>query len=138
MQNLHRIAISIVLLLALFLLGACTPSPQNTVDPTALPYTPSPLTTGILESGNGDPVQGSVVFDQHCAGCHSVEESVVLFGPSLNRAGLRFEFTYVKDSIENPHEVMETDTDAYMPKEIAEQLSLEELDDVIAYVLSLK
>lgn len=119
------------------LLGACATSEPVKVDPTALPYTP--ITIEPLEIARGDPQKGEVLFGQYCGGCHSLEETVELGGPSLFQAGKRFQFTFIKNSITNPHEeTSNPDSLEFMPEEIGDQLEGDELYDVIAYVRSLK
>ena len=119
------------------LLSACATSEPVKADPTALPYTP--ITIEPLEIARGNPSNGEVLFGQYCAGCHSLEETVALGGPSLFQAGKRFQFTFIKNSIVNPHEEKSNpDSLEFMPEEIGDQLQGDDLYDVIAYVRSLK
>lgn len=132
-----RSSFLILVLILTTLLAACSASEQVQADPTALPYTP--ITIEPLEIARGDPAQGEVLFGQYCAGCHSLDETVELAAPSLFQAGKRFQFSFIKNSIVNPHEEKSSpDSLEFMPEEIGDQLEGEELYDVIAYVRTLK
>lgn len=137
-MKFQKIMALIFVLVLLVTLSACAQAGEPTrPDPTALPYTPVEIEP--LEIARGDPAQGEVLFGQHCSGCHSLEETVALGGPTLFQAGKRFQFTYIKNSIVNPHEeISSVDSLEYMPEEIGEQLHGDELFDVIAYVRTLK
>lgn len=127
----------LAMLLIFLLLAGCASAPPAKADPTAVPYTPIEIEP--LEISLGDPGPGEAVFAQHCAGCHSIEEAVVLAGPSLFTAGRRLQFTYIKDAIVDPHAAKsDPDSIEFMPEEVGEQLETEQLYDVIAYVRSLK
>lgn len=124
-------------LVMLFLLCACASAEQVKPDPTALPY--SPITIEPLEIARGDPKAGQALFATYCGGCHSIEETVELAGPTLFKAGSRLTFKYIKNSLENPHEEKSNpDSLEYMPEGIADQLAGDEFYDVIAYVRTLK
>lgn len=89
---------------------------------------------------------GQRVFVAHCGACHSTSPDTVILGPSLAgisaRGGTRVDGldarTYVYSSIMEPSAyLVEGFTDA-MPKDLAKKLTGEELDSVVAYVLSLE
>lgn len=135
--------IMVALALALPLAGCGSQTAAEGV-PTPPPYTPLPgsaLASSVtVEPVTGDAQAGAAVFEEHCSECHSTEEAVTVVGPSLYRAGDRLRFSYVKTSIENPHDYgvwTEEDFGAEMPTDLTQRLSEEELDNVIAYVISL-
>jgi mono/diheme cytochrome c family protein len=132
-------------LLIAILIGAC--GAGKGIDPTPLPYTPEPTPTRMptpTQVVMGDSTAGQVVFDQNCSKCHSLEMGVELEGPSLNGAGSRLSASYVKESIETPcpegfpSSEGEKKCVSSMPADFKEQLSSTKIDDVIAYVMSLK
>jgi len=140
-MNNKRLQIILTLFIFGFLISACKS------EPTAAPYTPgappptiAPTPTEVIP---GDPVAGKVVFDRECAECHSTDTQVTIVGPTLYEAGKKFDQEYVRDSIVKPKEY-ESEAERpplnapTMPEDIAEHLTDNELENVIAYVLSLK
>lgn len=124
-------------LLIFLQLAGCASAPTIKADPTALPYTP--ITIEPLEISLGDPKPGEAVFAANCASCHSIEEAVVLSGPTFFGAAKRLKFTYAKESILNPHAgKSDPDSIEFMPEGIGSQLEPEQLYDVIAYIRSIK
>ncbi|HSM58269.1 MAG TPA: cytochrome c [Candidatus Sulfomarinibacteraceae bacterium] len=126
-------------LLALLLLGlglllaagcassaAAPPQPTETVDPVV--------------------AQGRRLFSQHCASCHAVDGEAVIVGPSLDgiasRAETRVEGLdarqYLDQSIVQPGAFLVPGFDDVMPSTLGKQLSGEELDALIAYLLTLQ
>ncbi len=82
-----------------------------------------------------------------CKTCHSLEPGVVIIGPSLAgigaQAGSRVEGedakTYLKESILKPDAyVVEGFPAGVMPKTYDSQLTPEEVDSLVAYMLTLK
>lgn len=134
-----RYAIQIlgIVLLILFLV-AC-----NATTPTA-PVTPTPaFAAGSLEA------EGSALFSGkgRCAACHSLSADTVIVGPSLagvaTHAETRIEgltaAEYLEESILRP--------DAYRPPgfeneqmdtSLAKQLTVEEVEALVAFLLTLK
>ncbi|MGD8465578.1 MAG: cytochrome c [Anaerolineae bacterium] len=102
----------------------------------------------------GDPAAGQQIFEQSmvgsltgCASCHSLEPGVDLVGPSLANigaeAGSRVSGTsadeYMRQSIVEPNAyVVEGYGEGIMPAGYGDQLSDEELNDLVAYLLSLE
>ena len=89
---------------------------------------------------------GKEVFNLHCATCHATSPDVVIVGPSLagvaTRAGERVPGldakTYVQTSILKPNAyLVEGFPDSMLP-DIAKQLSGEDFDAVVTYLLTLK
>lgn len=89
---------------------------------------------------------GQRVFVTHCGACHSAGADTVIVGPSL--AGIAAHGAtrvdgldaraYVYTSIMQPSAYLVPGFDDLMPKDLAKKLTGEELDSVVAYVLSLE
>ena len=94
----------------------------------------------IVAEGS-DPVNGLLVFNDHCFVCHSTQEGQAISGPSLFGAGDKFSDAYVRQSIQDPHEVLVYVNNPQfegveMPEGIAAEISEEEFEDLIAYLMS--
>lgn len=95
-----------------------------------------------------DPValQGETIFKQNCATCHSTTPDTIIVGPSLagiaTRAGTRMEglssAEYIQLSILRPGEYIVEGFSDLMPTTFGTNLTGEELDSLIAYLLTLK
>ena len=90
--------------------------------------------------------QGQRVFKMQCAACHAVSSDRQVVGPSLqgitNRAGDRVEGLsveeYLRESILNPNAyIVEGFSEGQMPQNFGRMLSSEDLDNLIAYLLTL-
>ena len=89
---------------------------------------------------------GRRVFVTHCGACHSTSAGTVIVGPSL--AGIAAHGAervdgldaraYVYSSIMQPADYLVEGYDDLMPKDLAKKLTGEELDSVVAYVLSME
>lgn len=102
----------------------------------------------------GDPARGEQLYYEmalgqnvSCRVCHSLDPGVVLVGPSFDGIGTRAETRipgmtakeYLRDSILNPdHYKVEGFEDRQMLQNFGEILSEEQLDDLIAFLLTLK
>ena len=96
--------------------------------------TAAPATSG----GQADPVAGEALFKLECASCHSVEAGVDLTGPSLAGIGAEDEQS-LRDDIVNPDAtVTEGFAKGIMPNSFGKQLTSQQIDDLIAYLLTLK
>jgi mono/diheme cytochrome c family protein len=88
---------------------------------------------------------GQKVFVAHCGACHSPGATVIV-GPPLGgiaeRGATRVDGldarTYVYSSILQPSDHLVEGYEDLMPKDLAKKLTGEELDSVVAYVLSLE
>jgi mono/diheme cytochrome c family protein len=73
-----------------------------------------------------------------CSTCHSLNEGEVIVGPSLAGIGSRDE-AYIRESILDPNAVL---VDGYpadtMPNVWGDELSQGQLDQLVAFLLSLK
>jgi mono/diheme cytochrome c family protein len=90
--------------------------------------------------------EGKRLFSQHCASCHAIEPEVVIVGPSLFDVSRRAidrmpELTaqqYVELSILQPDALLVPGFDNLMPSNFGKNLNGQELDAIVAYVLSLQ
>ena len=100
---------------------------------------PPPTLTAQLAAGQR-------VFVAHCGACHSAAAETVIVGPSLAgvaaRGGERVDGldarAYVYSSVLQPSDYVVSGFDDLMPQDLAKKLTGEELDAVVAYVLSLE
>lgn len=106
------------------------------------------------QEGSSASVEGEALFRQSvlggsagCATCHSLEPGVVIIGPSLagiaTLAAERVEGQsaedYLRQSIVEPDAyLVEGYPAGVMPSKYAEQLSPEEIESLVAYLLTLK
>lgn len=105
-------------------------------------------------AGGGDPKAGEALFAQSvigsqpgCSTCHSLEVGVVIVGPSLAEighhagemvSGMSAE-EYLRQSILEPDAVVEEGYAAgTMPKVWGDELTEQQVQDLIAYMLTLK
>jgi cytochrome c2 len=116
-------------LLALWLLVACSSGDKtqtNTVDSIV--------------------ARGERLFRQNCATCHSTEPDTVIVGPSLAGVATRAETRigdlsakeYIHQSIVKPSAYVVDGFADLMPTRFGTSLSGEQLDALIAYLLTLK
>lgn len=143
-MNIKRLPIILLLFILGLMISGCNS------EPTAAPYTPKALPPTLAPTATevipGDPVAGKAVFDSECADCHSADTQVTIEGPTLYQAGNRFTQEYVRESIVDPSKPQEYESEAEkppinaptMPEDIADNLTPSELENVIAYVMSLK
>ena len=140
-----KLPTAFLILTLVFVVAACGSATSGNVQPTARPYTPeavdNPEAAALVE---GNAQDGEAVFAQYCSGCHSIQEGEDIEGPSLYQAGDRMDYDYVKESVLYPEAHLafvegrfEVD-DTTMPVDFQEWMSEQQLEDVIAYVLSLK
>jgi mono/diheme cytochrome c family protein len=92
-------------------------------------------------------VRGQQVFEAYCARCHGTVGETVVVGPSLagivTRGGQRMQDmdaeTYIRSSILDPSAyTVEGFPDGAMPGDLKDELSEEDLEAVIAYLMTLK
>jgi cytochrome c oxidase subunit 2 len=73
-----------------------------------------------------------------CITCHSLDAGVVIVGPSMDGVGNRGE-AYLKESILNPDaELVEGFPAGTMPQVWGDELTSEQVDQLVAYLLTLK
>jgi mono/diheme cytochrome c family protein len=90
--------------------------------------------------------RGEIIFTEHCAVCHSLVENQIIVGPSMDglasRAGGRIDGmdakSYLYASLREPSSYLVEGFRDLMPLNISKELTAQEQDDVIAYLLTLK
>lgn len=127
-----------------------TPAPTETATATPLP-TDAPIE--ILTLPSGDAANGEVLFNMFqpdasfaCSTCHMADSEDRLIGPGLLNIGTRAEGRvdglsapdYILQSIIDPSAYVVADyPDQLMPQNWAEIYSESEIDDIVAYLLTL-
>ncbi len=114
--------------------GNATPAATATADPQY-----SPEEAAQIE-------QGERLFSQHCASCHATEPETVIVGPSLagiaSQAETRVDGLtaqeYIELSIVRPDAYLVEGFDNVMPANLGKRLTGEELDALVAYLLTLE
>jgi mono/diheme cytochrome c family protein len=106
-----------------------------------------PAPVGDLAAGEALFKQATIGAAPGCATCHSTEPGVVIVGPSLagvaSRAGERVEGEtaeqYLRNSILDPNAyVVEGFSPGTMYQNFADALSDQQVNDLVAYLLTLK
>jgi mono/diheme cytochrome c family protein len=90
--------------------------------------------------------QGKEVFTRECASCHSLLEDTIIVGPSMygiaQRAGSRVPDqdaqTYLLSSIIDPGSHLVEGYQDLMPATFGKRLTGEEIDALVAYLLTLE
>lgn len=126
--NLFRVAGIIIVTLLLAACGGATAEPAAT--PTQDPQVRA----------------GEVVFIRECARCHSLVEDAIIVGPSMagvaSRAAERVPgqdaHTYLMTSIMRPGDYLVEGYQDLMPQDLAKSLTGEEIDQVVAFLLTLQ
>ena len=91
-------------------------------------------------------VQGRQIFTQNCAACHALSADTIIVGPSLagvaGRAGSRMAGLdarqYLERSILKPDAYVVKGFSDVMPKDFGKKLTSEELNALVAFLLTLK
>lgn len=94
---------------------------------------------------NPQASQGKELFSRHCASCHATDPETVILGPSLagiaDRAAGRVSGlparAYIEESILQPRAFVVSGFGDAMPTDFGKRLSGEEIDALIAYLLTL-
>ena len=129
----------------------------STLEPTIAPTAtevPATATTEPVTSAAGDPVKGKGYFETirsevnfACATCHYANSESQLIGPGLLNIDTRAEtrvageaaYDYIYASIVNPSAfVVPGFPDQLMPQTYGEIWSEQEINDIIAYLMTLK
>lgn len=103
---------------------------------------------GGSSSGGGDDAAaaGDKLFHQAvigtqagCGTCHSVTPDEVIVGPSLAGIATRGDEAYIRESILDPEaKLVDGFPSGTMPQVWGDELSDEQLDQIVAYLLTLK
>jgi mono/diheme cytochrome c family protein len=138
-----------------------TPVPPTDVPTTVPPTTPPPTAAPAVSSGaaiayvgKGDPAKGKVLFQAMqpeagfaCATCHYVDKTDRLIGPGLYKVAewaaenIKDEKPqdYIHTSIVKPGAYVVKDyPDGLMPQIYAKLFTPDQIEDLVAYVMSLK
>lgn len=103
---------------------------------------PTPVPTPTLSA---EQQTGKRIFAQECGSCHSIADDAVIVGPSMvgvatraaDRVNGQDARTYLYGSILNPNDyVVEGFAEGLMPQNFGKQLTGEELDAIVAYLLT--
>lgn len=124
-----RFLLIISLILILFL-TACSGPAEAVPEPTLPP----------------EIAAGKRLFQVHCASCHAVQSEAVIVGPSLAgvaaRAGERMDGLdarqYMELSILQPEAYLVEGFENLMPSTLGKQLTGEEVDALVGYLLTLE
>lgn len=89
---------------------------------------------------------GARLFTQNCAACHATSPDAIIVGPSLAGVAQRAETkvpgqsgrSYIETSILEPDAYVNEGFDDLMPKTFGKTLTGEEVDSLIAYLLTLE
>ncbi len=116
--------------IAAIFLAACVATP--TIQPTP--------------TYNAVQLQGYDVYKLHCAQCHALTPETVVIGPSLagvaTRAAMRESNldaqSYIETSILNPSQYIVPGFKDVMPKSFAKDLTSDEFNAVVQFLLTLK
>jgi mono/diheme cytochrome c family protein len=114
----------------IFLLSACS---------GGSPAAPTPVLDPLA-------ARGRQVFNQNCAACHALGPDTIIVGPSLagvaGRAASRVPGSdaqhYLETSILKPDAHIVEGFSDVMPKDFGKKLTGEELDALVAFLLTLK
>lgn len=121
------------MVLALLLLAACSSSSSSSAADS--------------NAGRNLFIQSVIGSQAGCATCHSLEPDVVIIGPSVAGIGSRAATLisgqsaedYLKESITNPDSyVAEGFPASIMPQGYAQELTSDQIDQLVAYMLALK
>ena len=121
-----NLSVLFVLLIALMIiLSACGGGGDETTDSAA-------------KAGEERFAQTVIGSQAGCITCHSFDEGVVIVGPSMDGIGNRGE-DYLKESILDPDATLVDGFPAgTMPQVWGEELTSEQVDQLVAYLLTLK
>ena len=129
--------------------GGEEPAEEPTEEPTEVPMeetTPEPTEEPTVEAPEetaqtGDPVRGEELFNQACSACHGAQDGA---GPALPGMGEvaaeRVESMtaedYLHEAIFDPSVYVVEGYADIMPKTFGEQFDEEQINDMIAYILT--
>jgi mono/diheme cytochrome c family protein len=126
------------------LFGTLTPTPL----PPGVTLTPTAEPTSVALAGN--PKAGARLFystTANCSSCHSVEDFQTVVGPSLKGIAMRAAYKrddlsaadYIRGVIRNPATaLLPNPVRGIMPITYAEKLTDQQIEDLVAYLLTLQ
>lgn len=89
----------------------------------------------------GNPHNGQDIFFNRmlCISCHKINGIGGILGPELSEIGAINTPDYIKESIINPNtDIVKTYKPDIMPKYFKENLTQQEIDDIVSYLITLK
>ena len=111
----------------------------------------------LLVACGGEPVEptatlepaaaaGQTVFQKHCAPCHNTTSDTIVVGPSLLGVATRAQTrtpdqdarSYILNSIMRPDAYLVEGFENAMPNTFGRTLTGEEIDSLVAYLLTLR
>lgn len=134
--------------------GGSSSAPAAPAAPVA--QQPGPATGGNAENGKALFSQSVLAGNAGCVTCHSLEPGKVLVGPTMAGIGTRAATTvpgqtaeqYLRESIVNTNAFLARGCNAndpqaqcaagIMPQDWPQKLSEQQIDDLVAYLLTLK
>lgn len=133
-------------------LVAASPTPFATatlLKPAGPPTLPPTSTKGVASGLAGDPARGKALFggSAGCAGCHDTTQGITVSGPSLKGVSTRATsrkpgmsaLDYLHESIRQPNAyVVKGFTPGVMLQNYGQTLGNAQIDDLVAYLLTLK
>ena len=95
---------------------------------------------------NALEIHGKQVYVSNCAGCHALEPNTIVIGPSLAGVATRAETrvkdddarAYIETSILNPSAYVVDGFKDVMPKNFGKDLTSDDFNAIVAFLLSLK
>ncbi|MHB8625846.1 MAG: c-type cytochrome [Aggregatilineales bacterium] len=114
------------------------------------PTVPAAATTPAASANSGDPARGQALFQgaATCSSCHDVANGVTIVGPSLKGVANACEDScrpgqsiadYLRESIVSPNAfIVPGFQPNIMPQTFAKTLSTQQINDLVAYLLTLK
>ncbi len=121
----------LVLSMLTLLAAACLPQPAQPTDAA----TENPLVS-----------QGQQLYKQYCAACHAIEGDTVIVGPSLDGVATwgadqvpgMGAYEYIQQSITNPGVYLVEGYKNLMPASFNESMDGEQLNALMAYMMTLE
>ncbi len=152
MHSTRKFVLVLTLVLALgLMLSACGGGDKKE---EAVPAEAPAAQEEAAPAAVGDPAKGEKLFNQStlngapgCVTCHSLDPDVTIVGPSLAGVATRAAERepgksaeeYLRESIVDPNAyVVEGFPEGVMPQNFGDVLSEEEINDLVAFLLTLK
>jgi mono/diheme cytochrome c family protein len=128
-MNKNSIFLSMIISVIILLISACSqPATQQADNP------------------DKSTAEGESLYNLHCLSCHAKDAETVIVGPPLGKIGAQADLRvdgqdarkYLEISILQPGEYMLEGYPDVMPPDYDERLSSQEIEALVAYLLTLK
>jgi mono/diheme cytochrome c family protein len=130
MSGDRRAVIGSLVVLALLAAACGRPEPRGLTEETVARST---------TTAGGDPAAGALLFERECARCHATGSPEPGVGPSLYLAGMRFNVDFIRQSVLHPGEYEAGEhPPGVMPTDLGRRLTDREIEDVVAFVATLR